>query len=169
MNDAIDTSKSIHLSASAGSGKTRALKDRYLALLDVLDHAGLNIDQAVAITFTDKAAAEIRERVMQGLPEPMLKKIIRGREDLRISTIHSFCMNLLKRYPIEAGLPPDFGVLDERDRVYKVRQAVEDALEESGGDPEVMAPFGAAACTGKARILPASRAFELNIRKVKFK
>lgn len=160
MNDAIDTSKSIHLSASAGSGKTRALKDRYLALLDVLDHAGLNIDQAVAITFTDKAAAEIRERVMQGLPEPMLKKIIRGREDLRISTIHSFCMNLLKRYPIEAGLPPDFGVLDERDRVYKVRQAVEDALEESGGDPQIMIPFGAAA----ADDLIAAVEFLLSIR-----
>src|SRR5512143_83301 len=160
MKDATDTSQSVHLSASAGSGKTRALKDRYLALLDVLDYTGLNIDQAVAITFTDKAAAEIRERVMQDLPESMLKKIIRGREDLRISTIHSFCMNLLKRYPLEAGLPPDFGVLDERDRVYKVRQAVEDALEESGGDPEVMAPFGAAAADDLVAIVE----FLLSIR-----
>ncbi|HEX9861318.1 MAG TPA: UvrD-helicase domain-containing protein, partial [Nitrospirota bacterium] len=106
MRRAADTGKTIHLSASAGSGKTRALKDRYLALLDALDRRGLSIDQAVAITFTDKAAAEIKERVMSGLPEPMLKKIIRGRQDLRISTIHSFCMNLLKRYPLEAGLPP---------------------------------------------------------------
>jgi ATP-dependent helicase/nuclease subunit A len=141
MNNATNTSKSIHLSASAGSGKTRALKDRYLALLGALEKAGLNIDQAVAITFTDKAAAEIKERVMHDLPEPMLKKIIRGRQDLRISTIHSFCMNLLKRYPIEAGLPPDFGVLDERDRVNKVQKSIEDALDESGGDPEVMAPL----------------------------
>src|SRR3990170_4398437 len=103
-NKTADTGTSVHLSASAGSGKTRALKDRYLALLDVLDSRGLNVDQAVAITFTDKAAAEIKERVMRGLSEPMLKKIIRGRQDLRISTIHSFCMNLLKRYPLEAGL-----------------------------------------------------------------
>ncbi len=86
MNKAIDTTKSIHLSASAGSGKTRALKERYLAILDVLDRRGLNIDQAVAITFTDRAAAEIKKRVMNGLPEGMLKKIIRGRQDLRIST-----------------------------------------------------------------------------------
>src|SRR5574341_2558310 len=84
-----DTAKSVHLSASAGSGKTRALKERYLALLDALDTRGLNIDQAVAITFTEKAAAEIKERVLRDLPEPMLKKIIRGRQDLRISTIHS--------------------------------------------------------------------------------
>src|SRR5512139_706598 len=136
-----DTSRSVHLSASAGSGKTRALKDRYLALLDVLDHRGLSIDQAVAITFTDKAAAEIKERVMHDLPEAMLKKIIRGRQDLRISTIHSFCMNLLKRYPLEAGLPPDFGVLDERDRASKVLRAIEDALEEMDREQEVMAPL----------------------------
>jgi len=141
MSNAADTDKSIHLSASAGSGKTRALKDRYLALLDMLDNHGLNIDQAVAITFTDKAAAEIKDRVMHDLPETMLKKIIRGRQDLRISTIHSFCMNLLKRYPLEAGLPPDFGVLDARDQAYKIQKAVEDALEVSDRDPAIMAPL----------------------------
>ncbi len=141
MAKAVDTGKSVHLSASAGSGKTRALKDRYLALLDVLDNRGLNIDQAVAITFTEKAAAEIKERVMHDLSEAMLKKIIRGRQDLRISTIHSFCMNLLKRYPLEAGLPPDFGVLDVRDQTYKIQRAIEDALEESDGNPDIMAPL----------------------------
>ncbi len=140
---AADTNRSIHLTASAGSGKTRALKERYLALLDQLDLRGLNIDQAVAITFTDKAAAEIKERVMQDLPDAMLKKIIRGRQDLRISTIHSFCMNLLKRYPLEAGLPPDFGVLDSRDQVYKIRKSIEDSLEETDRDPVIMAPLAA--------------------------
>src|ERR1700687_3597674 len=138
---AADTARSVHLSASAGSGKTRALKDRYLALLDMLDKRGLNIDQAVAITFTDKAAAEIKERVMRDLPEAMLKKIIRGRQDLRISTIHSFCMNLLKRYPLEAGLPPDFGVLDSRDQAAKIQKAIEDTLEESDRDREIMTPL----------------------------
>jgi len=141
MSNAADTGKSVHLSASAGSGKTRALKDRYLALLDVLDKRGLNIDQAVAITFTDKAAAEIKERVIGDLPEAMLKKIIRGRQDLRISTIHSFCMNLLKRYPLEAGLPPDFGVLDSRDQAAKIRKAIEDTLEGSDQERELMAPL----------------------------
>ena len=141
MQKAVDTAKSVLLSASAGSGKTRALKERYLALLDQLDNRGLNVDQAVAITFTDKAAAEIKERVMRDLPETMLKKIIRGRQDLRISTIHSFCMNLLKRYPLEAGLPPDFGVLDTGDQAFKIQKAIEDALEESDIDPSIMAPL----------------------------
>ncbi len=141
-SNASDTRKSVHLSASAGSGKTRALKDRYLAILDVLDSQGLNIDQTVAITFTDKAAAEIKERVMKDLSEAMLRKIIRGRQDLRISTIHSFCMNLLKRYPLEAGLPPDFGVLDARDQAYTIQRAIGDTLEESSRDPQIMAPLG---------------------------
>jgi double-strand break repair helicase AddA len=141
MPDASDTARSVHLSASAGSGKTRALKERYLALLDVLDRRGMNIDQAVAITFTDKAAAEIKERVMRDLPEAMLKKIVRGRQDLRISTIHSFCMNLLKRYPLEAGLPPDFGVLDSRDQAAKIQMAIEAALEESDQDRQIMTPL----------------------------
>ncbi|HTF99180.1 MAG TPA: UvrD-helicase domain-containing protein, partial [Nitrospirota bacterium] len=138
---ASDTRKSIHLSASAGSGKTRALKDRYLALLDDLDRRGLSTDQAVAITFTDKAAAEIKERVLRDLPESMLRKIIRGRQDLRISTIHSFCMNLLKRYPLEAGLPPDFGVLDARDQAHRIRKAAGDALETASRDSSLMAPL----------------------------
>jgi ATP-dependent helicase/nuclease subunit A len=142
MSKTADPSKSVHLSASAGSGKTRALKDRYLALLDMLDNRGLNIDQAVAITFTDKAAAEIKERVMHDLPEAMLKKIIRGRQDLRISTIHSFCMNLLKRYPLEAGLPPDFDVLDARDQTHKIQNAIETALDESDHISGAMDPLG---------------------------
>src|SRR5512136_1143431 len=131
----------IHLSASAGSGKTRALTKRCVALLQELTTRGLNIDQAVAITFTEKAAAEIKERVLGVLPEEMLKKIIRGRQDLRISTIHSFCMNLLKRYPLEAGLPPDFGILDERDKANKVRQAVEAALEDLDQARAAMGPL----------------------------
>src|SRR3972149_167857 len=140
LTKAAGTGKSVHLSASAGSGKTRPLKDRYLALLDVLDNRGLNIDQSVAITFTDKAAAEIKERVMRDLPETMLKKIVRGKQDLRISTIHSFCMTLLKRYPLEAGLPPDFGVIDSRDQAAKIQEAIEDTLEGSDRDRGLMAP-----------------------------
>ena len=48
-------------------------------------------------------------------------------------------MNLLKRYPLEAGLPPDFGVLDSRDQAFKIQQAIEETLEESDRDPAIMA------------------------------
>ncbi len=160
MGNPSDTTKSIHLSASAGSGKTRALKERYLALLDALEARGLNLDQAVAITFTDKAAAEIKDRVMRDLPEAMLKKIIRGKQELRISTIHAFCMNLLKRYPLEAGLPPDFGILDSRDQASKTLRAVENTLEESDHDPALMNPLSRLS----ADELVARTAFLLSVR-----
>ena len=152
-DNAPDTSRSVHLSASAGSGKTRALKERYLALLDLLDRNGLGIDQAVAITFTEKAAAEIKERVLGDLPEAMLRKIIRGKQDLRISTIHSFCMSLLKRYPLEAGLPPDFGVLDTRDQAYQVRRSIEDTLEEADRDARLMEPLRELSADGLVEVL----------------
>jgi hypothetical protein len=50
-------------------------------------------------------------------------------------------MNLLKRYPLDAGLPPDFGVLDARDQVYKIEKSIEDTLEESDRDSVIMAPL----------------------------
>ncbi len=154
-----DTFRSVHLSASAGSGKTRALTRRYLDLLNLLEKDGLGLDQAMAITFTDKAAAEIKKRVMDRLEEPMLKKIVRGRQDLRISTIHSFCMNLLKRYPLEAGLPPDFGILDDRDKAFLVRRAVEDSLEDLDADPSsaALAHFSADGLADAAGALLAVR------------
>lgn len=141
-------SKSVHLSASAGSGKTRALVERYI---DLIMNTGIELDQAVAITFTDKAAAEMKQRVIQTLKEAVatsgrdaeaiFKKIIRGRHDLRISTIHSFCMNILKRYPLEAGLPPDFGVMDSRDRTSKIERAVETAFDKAASDAGLLAPL----------------------------
>ncbi len=141
-----ELSRSVHLSASAGSGKTRALVRRYIALIM---NTGIELDQAVAITFTDKAAAEMKQRVIQTLKEAVaasdmdaeviFKKIIRGMQDLRISTIHSFCMNILKRYPLEAGLPPDFGVMDSRDRTSKIERAIETAFDKAASDADLLA------------------------------
>ncbi len=152
MRQTGDISRSIHLSASAGSGKTRSLVERFLKLIG---SGRIELDQALAITFTEKAAAEMKQRVMHTLAEAaqkaagggseaelMFRKIIRGRQDLRISTIHSFCMNILKRYPLEAGLPPDFGVLDARDRALKIQRAIADALEESDRDTGIIGPLG---------------------------
>lgn len=139
--------KSTYLSASAGSGKTRALVKRYL---DLIIESGIQIDQAVAITFTDKAAAEMKQRVMRSLAEAvrrsmdadaLFKKIIRGRQELRISTIHSFCMSILKRHPLEAGLPPDFSVQDSRDKSSTLERAVLDALDAVRGRDDILGPL----------------------------
>ena len=110
--------------AGAGSGKTRALVDRVEAL--VLDDA-IPLEQIAAITFTEKAAAELRDRVRQrfeatahdGNAHDDPQRRDRADEALlqldgaAIGTLHSFAQRLLGEHPVEAGLPPGVDVLDE--------------------------------------------------------
>ena len=109
--------------AGAGAGKTRWLVEHYLELL----RQGLRPTQLVAITFTDKAAAEMRERITtrllgQGGAEELLASL----ELAPISTIHSFCVTLLREFAPRVGLEPGFDVLDEP----RFLQLVDEALEE---------------------------------------
>ena len=106
--------------AGAGSGKTRALVDRVEAL--VLDD-GIGLDAIAAITFTEKAAAELRDRVRQRFEVAATSEdpraAARAAEALlqldgaAIGTLHSFAQRLLGEHPVEAGLPPGVDVLDE--------------------------------------------------------
>ncbi|MEO0495535.1 MAG: UvrD-helicase domain-containing protein, partial [Actinomycetota bacterium] len=105
--------------AGAGSGKTRALVDRVEAL--VLDDA-IPLEAIAAITFTEKAAAELRDRVRQrfeavDVDDPQRRA--RAAEALlqldaaAIGTLHAFAQRILGEHPVEAGLPPGVDVLDE--------------------------------------------------------
>ncbi len=104
--------------AGAGSGKTRVLVERIVGLVD----AGVELDRIVAITFTEKAAAELRDRVRRGLEGPteegggeVAERRRRAREivDLApLTTIHGYCRSLLAGRPIEAGVSPGFRTLD---------------------------------------------------------
>ena len=110
--------------AGAGSGKTRALVDRVEAL--VLDDA-IPLEHLAAITFTEKAAAELRDRVRQRFEATAHDSTVvddpqrrdRAAEALlqldgaAIGTLHSFAQRLLGEHPVEAGLPPGVDVLDE--------------------------------------------------------
>ncbi|MFC1499797.1 UvrD-helicase domain-containing protein [Candidatus Zixiibacteriota bacterium] len=114
-----DRDTSFAVGAGAGSGKTRVLVDRVIGLVD----SGIPLDRIVAITFTDKAAAELRERVRDELarpPEPFTDRIAQLRNtalsivDISpLTTIHGFCRSLLSARPIEAGIVPGFMVLDQ--------------------------------------------------------
>jgi len=105
--------------AGAGSGKTRVLVERIIGLVD----GGVDLERIVGITFTDKAAAELRERVRDGLSRPSnqpSEAIERNRKkalgvvDLSpLTTIHGFCRSLISTHPIEAGIVPGFLVLDQ--------------------------------------------------------
>ena len=137
--------------ASAGTGKTYALVETVIHLLAGLTHhnRALSPREIVAITFTEKAAAEmlsrIRERVSalaRGDADSGLAKsaeilgverpdqahwlgVQREVDQLRVSTFHSFCLALLQRYPLEAGLDPSFGFFDEDAASARLNDIVE--------------------------------------------
>jgi len=113
---------SVGLSAGAGCGKTHVLTERFLRYLDRPDCFSLR--QVVALTFTEKAARELRERVrrecrsrLARLDNPAdlehWRDILRSLEIARIGTFHAFCGQLLKRFSSEAEIDPAFGVMEE--------------------------------------------------------
>ncbi len=115
---AVDPRRNVVLEASAGTGKTRVLVERYLNLL----RAGVGPSNVLAITFTRKAAAEMHERIVRRLREEAALSPDGRRRwlDLRdrlgeiaISTIDAFCLSLLREFPLEADLDPGFEVADE--------------------------------------------------------
>jgi ATP-dependent helicase/nuclease subunit A len=110
---------SVALSAGAGCGKTRVLTERYLRHLEGPDR--LPLRSIVALTFTEKAARELRERVRHACRDRLAlgeepaywRPVLRNLEAAPIGTFHSFCGTLLRRFPIEAGVEPGFAVLEE--------------------------------------------------------
>ena len=102
---------SVVLSSGAGCGKTKVLTERYVSHLR---KGEATVGQIVAITFTDKAAREMRDRIRKEIEQlPDSKKHLRDLERAQIATIHSFCGNLLRQFAIPAGLDPGFEVLDD--------------------------------------------------------
>jgi ATP-dependent helicase/nuclease subunit A len=98
------------LSANAGSGKTAVLTERFVraVLEDGLDPGAL-----LAITFTDKAAGELRSRVRARFAELGSRAAARDTEGAWIGTIHGFCARVLRAHAVAAGLDPAFTVLDQ--------------------------------------------------------
>ncbi|HEX4915028.1 MAG TPA: UvrD-helicase domain-containing protein [Vicinamibacterales bacterium] len=130
---AVDPLRNVALEASAGTGKTRVLVDRYVRLLE----AGVAPRNILAITFTRKAAAEMRQRVMATLRERYREGSItpaRWREirdafgDIAISTIDAFCLSLLHEFPLEAGVDPGFDLADETETPRFIEASLDSAL-----------------------------------------
>ena len=136
------------VTAGAGSGKTRTLVGRYLALLE----AGLPLRSIVAITFTDKAAREMRTRIRTAvetwLPacadpagQARWEEAFAALDSARISTIHALCAEILRAHPAEARVDPDFEVLDESQAALLKARAVEAALAWATTAPDVAPLF----------------------------
>ena len=141
----------IVVTAGAGSGKTLSLVGRYLHLIE----QGYPMRSIVAITFTDKAAREMRTRIRKALgfsgaelPGVLavdqsldLSSLAGQIEAARISTIHSFCAQILRAHPAEANLDPNFGVLEEGLAAAYREAALDAALVWAANDSQAAGLF----------------------------
>jgi len=112
-----DLGSTLFVEAGAGSGKTRALVDRVIALIG----SGVAMENIAAITFTEKAAAELRDRIRtrlhstetrESLGEERATTALLQLDGAAVGTLHSFAQRILSEHPVEAGLPPSVEVLD---------------------------------------------------------
>jgi ATP-dependent helicase/nuclease subunit A len=124
---------SLLVRAGAGTGKTSVLVERFVRA--VLDD-GTAVEAILAITFTEKAAAEMRSRVRARLIELQRRDLARDAEGAWISTIHGFCSRVLRAHALSAGIDPDFRVLDELEAERLGMDAFDRALEDFLGEGE---------------------------------
>ena len=155
---ASDPQASVWVAASAGTGKTKVLTDRVLALM----LAGTPPGKILCLTFTKAAAAEMANRLSDRLAgwatasdadlgealrtltgEPpdaarlhkarqLFAQVLDAPGGMKIQTIHAFCQHLLARFPLEAGIAPHAQVLDERSAAEMLRDAREEVLARAG-------------------------------------
>ncbi|MGB3975753.1 MAG: UvrD-helicase domain-containing protein [bacterium] len=143
---ALNLSHNIAVSAGAGSGKTRVLVERYLKILET--NPELQAKNIVAITFTRKAASEMRERIRQRISELMPDSTPNSKERYTrildelpwapIGTIHSFAAGILREFAISAGLDPSFGIVEEDSTIDPGVEAAKMALRRAERElPEI--------------------------------
>jgi ATP-dependent helicase/nuclease subunit A len=127
----------ISVTAGPGAGKTTVLVERYLQILRTQD---ISVDQIVAITFTNRAANEMRERLRRELDKLLWSasqieraKWTRHKRTLDgaiITTIHGFCARLLREFPVEADIDPQFTLLDAHESSMLEEAVAEESLTE---------------------------------------
>ncbi len=122
------------VSAGAGSGKTFTLTQRIAyALLPESGPAANSIDEVLAITFTEKAAAEIKARVKRTLrAEGMAEEALKV-DAAWISTIHGMCARILKTHALELGIDPAFGIAGDAERADLVAASIDEAIGADNG------------------------------------
>ncbi len=176
---AADPAISAWVTANAGTGKTHVLSDRVVRLM----LAGARPEGILCLTFTRAAAVQMAERIEERLarwaiaPEEVLRAelegllgempdaetLLRARslfarllelpEGLWIQTIHAFCGALLRRFPLEAGVPPHFEAIDERTARELFAEARHQVIERHAQDGEIARALEVLALTGSDRTL----------------
>ena len=133
---AIEENGNLLVSAAAGSGKTAVLTERFVRLVS----EGASVSEFLCVTFTNAAAAEMKKRVEAGLTAAAdaaedeavrahLRAAARDAARANISTLHSFCAEVLRRHFQEAGLDPAFRVADEAETLVMKQEAWDEAAE----------------------------------------
>jgi ATP-dependent helicase/nuclease subunit A len=127
--------KNVLVSAGAGSGKTHVLVERYVEILR--RYPDCSLSNIVAVTFTRKAAAEMRSRLKarflslsQDEPGGRWLEILAEVDSARIGTIHSLCEAILKSHPADCGIDPQFELIDDLTQNDMLAECVDDALKE---------------------------------------
>lgn len=127
------THKNILVSAGAGTGKTHVLVERILHLHKTQKAA---ITELLVLTFTEKAANEIKTRLSQIFQDLKLKHSQQDLEESSIATFHSFASRLLKEHPVEAGVDPDFRVLEAEQAELLKEEALQETFKKFYKDQE---------------------------------
>lgn len=140
QNEAITLhDKSMVVTAGAGTGKTFVLVEKYLNLLEM---EGLKAGEILALTFTDKAAAEMKDRVRSTITRRLAEKptsrvLQEAAEEVIIApimTFHAFCAQILREFAIEAGIEPGFAILDGGQAITVKKEAFEQLLRKPPAD-----------------------------------
>jgi ATP-dependent helicase/nuclease subunit A len=128
---AIEEPGVVFVSAGAGTGKTTVIVERFCR---AVCERGVDVDSILVITYTERAAGELRGRIRRRLVELGRHELARDLDAAWISTIHGFCHRVLRAYPFAAGIDPRFRVLDDSQGRVLRGEAFRDALEEFCGD-----------------------------------
>lgn len=143
---AIEAQGKTLVSASAGSGKTTVMIEKIIRLI----RSGVGVDEILAVTFTKKAAAQMKEKLCKALIEEInapevsaerrayLKKQLSEVPNADVSTIHSFCAKVIRRHFYAAGVDNSFRVIsgDDADGMLLKSEALEELLEEGYEEKE---------------------------------
>lgn len=141
---ALDYQRHLSVTANAGSGKTMVLVQRYV---DILLKTDVNVSDIVAITFTEKAASELKKKIADIIEKKItettnrterrrLESVRDGLASAIIGTIHSFCARLLRDFPVEAGVDANFGVLQGVDQTVMLQESITEAFDAALSDDQ---------------------------------
>jgi ATP-dependent exoDNAse (exonuclease V) beta subunit len=126
---AIERRGRVFVSAGAGTGKTSVLIERVIRRLE----EGTPLDHLLVITFTDRAADELKRRIRTRLRELDMVDAAAAVETAWISTIHGLCARVLRAHALEAGIDPSFAVASDTEMRILQSEAFASAVEEFGG------------------------------------